>query len=72
MNFFLYDPWGITHRGKEFNDDRAVIGGNMTFTKNDIPEFWYENVQKQGRNTFTCMKFNTVIETPYYSKNAKN
>jgi len=71
MNFFLHGPRGIVHIGKEYNDDRAVIGGNTTFTKNDIPEIWYEIFQKPGRNNSICMKFNTGVETSKYI-NARN
>jgi len=68
MNLFLYGPWGIVHIGKEYNDDRAVIGRNMTFTKNDKPEIWYEIFQKPGGNDSICMKFDTGIETSKYIK----
>jgi len=64
MKFFLCDPWSITHPGKEFSEDITVIGGNMMFTRKDILEFQYKILQKQGRNDWICMKFDTGIETP--------
>ena len=56
--------WSNTQCRKEYNDNRAVIGGNMTFTKMDVPKFYYQIFQKQGRDNRICMKFNTGIETP--------
>jgi len=54
-------PWGIRQCRYEYNDNRAVIGGNMMFTKMNVPKKCYQIFQKQGRNNRICIEFNPGI-----------